>query len=125
MEDILGYLLIGGFIAFTVLAEIRKKAKENASKEVMHHDSPAPTSPQSMQTSTHRQINRPETARNNFISINETKSAIYEGERSTHEIHKSQMKDMSKNAPISDYHISSAEEVRRAIIWSEILRRKY
>lgn len=124
MEDIWGYLLIGGFIAFTVLAEIRKKAKENASKEVVRQESTLSTSTKSMQTSTHRQVNCQKPANNNLMSAHDAQST-QSGSGLIDDARKMHLKDMTKSTPISDYHISSAEEVRRAIIWSEILRRKY
>ena len=121
MDDLLGYLVLALFIGFSVFSEIRKKAKEK--KSVPHPDSHPSTFESSLETKTSISPPQNEKRRDHYRPLCDNTSTMPQKPQPS----KNCMEDQSdvNSSGSSPYTISSAEEARRAIIWSEVFRRKY
>lgn len=122
MEDIMQFLVIAGIIAFGVYRQFAKdKAKNAENAQPMprpEYEMETPAMPDSPQKRT------PKKQRHHPLP--------QEGVRTTPNPRLHSSSDIATAPTIeveeigdSKYSIHSAEEARRAIIWSEILQRKY
>ncbi len=124
MEDIFQVLLIIGFIAIGVFRQINKeKSPKNTDSEIpMPIPAPTVSGPYPQQKSP--ETKKPANSRKKQIT-----SPIEEGVRTTHVpppiSTPPQSPAPTEAAEKSEYSIDSPEDARRAIIWSEILQRKY
>ncbi len=121
MEDIIQFLLIIGFIAIGIFRQVAKaKSKNEAENEIpMPIPVPPPFTDPSVIQKAPQKTNK---KRNQFTP------PIEEGVRTTHVPPISappQQTTETEPADRSEFAIDSPEEARRAIIWSEILQRKY
>ena len=121
MEDIMQFLVIAGIIAFGVY---RQYAKEQAKKSENERSMPLPKSeveaPMMSPPPPKRTVKK------------EKQPLPVEGVRTTHNPRSHNSSNTAAAPPTqkeeagdSEFSIHSAEEARRAIIWSEILQRKY
>ena len=126
MEDFLKFLLIAGVIIIGIVKEAKKnKAKKDKNKR------PAPTitpmfetAPEAVPMPIHKSERKQEN-RSPFGTLGTLGNRMdLEGQRST-QIPASHMPSEEPSAPESEFTIHSTEEARRAIIWGEILQRKY
>ena len=118
MEDIIKFLVVAGTIAFGIYRQFSKEKKENADYENPTSDSPDEIETPPPTIFTTKPVHIP--PHNLFSS---------EGVRSTRTQHSSTtpppQENKTKQNRDQSYTIHTAEEARRAIIWSEILQRKY
>ena len=124
MEDVLKFLVIIAAIAIGIAQQYKKEAKKKAS--ATPHPHPA------AETET---VERNETPRRSIIPENEP--FIPRHSQPVHTAHRPEPSKRTttpappaKAAPAvedngPEYTIRSAEEARRAIVWGEILKRKY
>ena len=124
MEDVLKILLILGFIIFGVVKKARKEAKDNAPWD--ESDMPAPQPEREIQVETVPETPRPEARpkATDAFPPRRRKASVQEGARTTRPASPI-LNESPAPPPSPDVDIHSLEEVRRGIIWSEILKRKY
>ena len=134
MEDVLKILLILGFVIFGVVKKARKEAKNDAPTN--EWDTPTPQSENPMpeawgsgeiQVETVSEAPQPAAkpkAENIFPPRHRHKAPVQEGARTTR-VASPVLNENPDSSPSPDVDIHSVEEVRRGIIWSEILKRKY
>lgn len=142
MEDILQFLFIAGLLAIGIARQYKKEAKKNADskptlpvpeiefeKEILPEDwgktyggyiPEGPASQPMMQTSkpTKKQKTTPPKP---FLKGESAYQPLVMPPSDSQPMNSTSSESEEK----SDYQIHSAEEARRAIIWSEILQRKY
>ncbi|MDE5711591.1 hypothetical protein [Bacteroides sp.] len=120
MEDIFKFLLVVGFIAIGIVKQYKKEADKNAKPDAPVPDLTGndttyggyiPEGPQ-----------KPQKARK-AGKKGKAKAAFQTPGNSTHSAPPPTEPQESEEA--SEFSIRSAEEARKAIIWSEILQRKY
>lgn len=123
MEDFLKFLAIAGVIAFGIFRQFAKEKAKNAENE---HNMPMPP------YETYEVELPPIVEKPRKQTPKSKKQALpHEGVRTTHVPLSSSAiappPPMQADEEVSDseFSIHSAEEARRAIIWSEILQRKY
>ena len=122
MEDIFQILIIVGFIVFAIFRQLTKKVTENSQdvphypeyKEGMSEDEVLVTPP--------------------FLTT-ELKSVALKHKKETFPSKKTHIRNqepilkentsMEETLSAEDFHTNSVDEVRKAVIWSEILNRKY
>lgn len=119
MEDVLQFLLVAGILAFGIFKQFNK---EKAKKKEKGSHTPAPAEynyePEFEETVLFEETQR--------LRTTPPKPAPpQEGIRSTY-VPTTRPKTIKKAEVIrNEFSIQSMKEARRAIIWSEILRRKY
>ena len=104
MEDFLKFLLIAGVILVGIFKEVNKNSKSKKAK----NNRPVPPTPSPVDVAPDA-TPMPEAAQD---ERNSRQGAHY---NTSHDSHDNK----------EDFTIHSAEEARRAIIWGEILQRKY
>lgn len=133
MEDVLKILLILGFIIFGVVKKARKEAKDNAPWDESDMPAPQPENPLpeawgsgEIQVETVPETPRPEARpkATDAFPPRRRKASVQEGARTTQPASPI-LNESPAPPPSPDVDIHSLEEVRRGIIWSEILKRKY
>ena len=147
MEDVLKILLILGFIIFGVVKKARKEAKDNAPWDESDMPAPQPENPLpeawgsgeiqenplpeawgsgEIQVETVPETPRPEARpkATDAFPPRRRKASVQEGARTTRPASPI-LNESPAPPPSPDVDIHSLEEVRRGIIWSEILKRKY
>lgn len=136
MENIMQFLVVAGMIAFGIYRQINKeKSKESEEKQRMPH----PPMPEVAEDA----IPVPEMWGRSFpyepkpvakpqTTTKTTKTVSTRPATSSQTIQKQKMASPPSSSTMQrveetheDFTIHSAEEARRAIIWGEILRRKY
>ena len=122
MDDFIGYIAIALFIGFTVFIEIRKKAKESENASVPQNPLHEPTAPYRSQKT--KQTVDARKKGGNYTPLADTKAS---SQQQHHGEKKSGTTMPHRDSPegVPNFRLTSTEEARRAIIWSEILRRKY
>lgn len=122
MEDIMQFLVIAGIIAFGVYRQFAKDKVKNAENEY-----PTPLPDYEMEAPM-----KPDFPQQRGSKKQKQQSLPQEGVRTTYNSRLHSSSDIATAPPIeeeedgdSEFSIHSAEEARRAIIWSEILQRKY
>lgn len=122
MEDIMQFLVIAGIIAFGVY---RQYAKEQAKKSGNEHSMPLPKSEMEAPM-------MPPPPPKQTVKKEKQQPLPVEGVRTTHNPRSHNSSNTAAAPPVqkeeagdNEFSIHSAEEARRAIIWSEILQRKY
>lgn len=118
MEDVLQFLVIAGVIAFGIFRQFNK---EKSNKPEKRSPIPVPEYEYEPEFEETTLFEKPQKQ----VTVPPKPSFPKEGVRSTYtpvvQPKTSKKAEISKN----EFSIQSAEEARRAIIWSEILRRKY
>ena len=132
MEDVLKILLILGFVIFGVVKKARKEAKNTPTDE-WDTPTPQPENPMpeawgsgEIQVETIPKAPQP-TAKpkaENIFPPRRHKAPVQEGARTTRAA-SPVLNENPDSSPSPDVDIHSIEEVRRGIIWAEILNRKY
>ena len=129
MEDIFKFLLIIGIIVFGIARQAKKEAKKNADKRSAM---PIPEAGNTLPE------NRNDETYGGFIpkgpepeKVTATKKASKASSRYTSSYTPTKQQIPPQETAVqetdatSEFNIRSTEEARRAIIWSEILQRKY
>lgn len=129
MEEVLKFLAIIAVIVAGIVSQVRKEAKKNAANTPRV---PMPDAPQQMPDY------RNDDTYGGFIPKGPDPIATHtpkKPKKTSSSRHSSPTPPKPKETPpeeitqetddTSDFNIRSAEEARRAIIWSEILQRKY
>ena len=120
MEDILQFLVIAGILAFGIFRQFNKeKAKKQEEKNAM----PAPEYEYEYEPEIEEKPLFEEPQKT--VMAHPKPFLSEEGTRSTHIPVRNTQTGKKAEASKNNFSIHSAEEARRAIIWSEILRRKY
>lgn len=118
MEDIMQFLVIAGIIAFGIYRQFSKENKKNAENNI-----PMPIPPHTTEPPIPLDVAIKPSRKQS------SKPLPVEGARSTNtQSHSTSLpSEEKKESDMKDceFTIHSAEEARRAIIWSEILQRKY
>lgn len=119
MEDVLQFLLVAGILAFGIFKQFNK---EKAKKQ--ENGSPMPVPEYDYEPEFEETVLFEEPKRK--MTVHPKPALPKEGVRSTYvPIAQSKTIKKAKASGKKEFSIQSAEEARRAIIWSEILRRKY
>ena len=143
MEDVLKFLLIAAVIVIGIVRQLKKEANKNADKAptmpVPETENPLPGNwgggtyggyiPEGPQQEPVIKVEKKKTAPKPFLS----NSYVPLGPEGTSSYNKTPSINPNISPPVpevqenddSEFAIHSAEEARRAIIWSEILQRKY
>jgi hypothetical protein len=125
MEDIFKFLLVIGTIVFGIVRQVKKEAKKNAGQRSAV---PIPDTKNKLPE------NRDDETYGGFIPKGpELENITITEKKSSHRTNTPLKKKFSSPVPeevqetdeVSEFNIRSTEEARRAIIWSEILQRKY
>lgn len=118
MEDILQFLVIAGVIAFGIFRQFNKEKPQKPEKR-----SPIPVPEYEYEPEFEETVLFEEPQKQ--VAVSPKLSLPQEGVRSTYT--RAAQPKTNKEAKINknEFSIQSAEEVRRAIVWSEILQRKY
>ncbi|MEG0454277.1 MAG: hypothetical protein RR559_02820 [Bacteroides sp.] len=118
MEDIMQFLVIAGIIAFGIYRQFSKEKNKNAENDIPMpippHTAEPPTPLDVVIKPSGKQPGKPLPVEGVRTTNTQSHSILPPSE----EEKESEMKDC-------EFTIHSAEEARRAIIWSEILQRKY
>jgi hypothetical protein len=138
MEDLFKFLLVAAVIAIGLVRQFKKEAKKNSeSKPVMPlpdtdmnddvfppysdqgntYGGYIPQGPPMTKQSTEENVTRPIRSK--------SKKATTSSYTSIQTAKSSPITEIKEPDETSEYGIHSAEEARRAIIWSEIIQRKY
>ena len=152
MEDVLKFLLIAGVIIIGIVKQFKKEAKKNADKkpvmpmpqpEATTMDEPTslpenwgktyggyipegPPSENVMPVEKKKSIQKNSSSSKSFLPGTATeRGSRFTDNSSKQKISPPATADPQAPEPTSEYSIHSAEEARRAIIWSEILQRKF
>ena len=131
MEDILKFLLIAAILIVAFVRQARKEAQKKAPQKtvppISGETSPLPDYPEESGTYGGYIPEGPasEPAPSPILQPRSMPSS--EGQRTTKERQpqKSDKATPPRGKAAEDFRIHSAEEARRALIWSEILTRKY
>lgn len=133
MDDILQFLVIAGAIAFGIFRQFKKTEANKSEKRI-------PTPTPEFEYETYEPENKPEfepvilPKKTSVQDIPKKKTAsayqpvlplTEEGTRATAHALSSSSLDDETSPNENEYAIHSREEAERAIIWSEILQRKY
>jgi hypothetical protein len=121
MDGILNILIIVGFIVFAILRQVLKPAEDKPQK-------PNPTVPYGMEESFPEITITPETTfRESVQTVNRPPK-----KHPTKTSNKTKPREVVSESPLqknetvnSDIDTQSIEEIRKGIIWFEILNRKY
>lgn len=129
MEEVLKFLAVIAVIVAGIVSQVRKEAKKNAAGKPRM---PMPDAPQQ------RPDYRDDDTYGGFIPKGPDPVAVHAAKKpkktssSKHSLNtppkpkETPPEEVAREADdTSEFNIRSAEEARRAIIWSEILRRKY
>lgn len=116
MEDIMQFLLIAGIIAFGIFKQYNKESKKKSEKGT---SLPVPEYEYEVEKPVVSKMERKQTLPKAKVPV------PHEGIRSTYVPTISPKKTDEVQTEDSEFSIHSAEEARRAIVWSEILQRKY
>ena len=108
MEDVMQFLLVAGILAFGIYKQFNKEKSNKPEKSM-----PMPTPEYEYEPEFEKPV----------IFEKPKPSLPQEGIRNTHA--PNNISESIKEVNRSKFSIQSAEEARRAIIWSEILQRKY
>ncbi len=123
MEDVIKFLLIIGFIAIGVFKQVSKeKSKKNAENDIPVPVPPPVPQPSSVQRKSSQKANSPKKQKQFTTHIEEGVRTAHNPPTISAPPHQT---DETESAETSEYTIDSPEEARRAIIWSEILQRKF
>ncbi|MDR0989392.1 MAG: hypothetical protein LBM06_08045 [Prevotellaceae bacterium] len=121
MDDIMQFLIVLGVIAIGIYQQYKKEAAKKASERSVLPAPPTAT-PRQAPASSRRK-------RESFLPTGDATTSSLTGSVSaspcTPNTSISPISTPPQPETESDYAIHSAEEARRAIIWSEILQRKY
>lgn len=137
MEDILKFLLVAGVIIIGFVRQARKEARHRVPTSEDENDVPfphetrplpenwegipiPPPSPRPEQTQT--RDHKPKQSPKPFIPKGRPDNRLHHKQPACRPMQEQQEKPENTAA---DIDIHSAEEVRRGIIWAEILKRKY
>lgn len=129
MDGLIDFIIFVGFIGFCIffnkINEVVKKAQQQApSKPVVVNIPPQQKSNQpSQQKNAARKVKKVNNDFNSFRQskeLNQRMEFQNEGVRSTENI----MQPL-ETQPHSEYEMNTAEDIRKAIVWSEVLKRKY
>ena len=132
MDDVLKILLILGFIIFGVVKKARKEAKNTPTDE-WDTPTPQPENPMpeawgsgEIQVETVPKASQPaaKPKAENIFPPRRHKAPVQESARTTRAA-SPVLNENPDSSPSPDVDIHSIEEVRRGIIWAEILNRKY
>ena len=116
MEDVMQFLLVAGILAFGIYKQFNKEKSKKPEKSM-----PMPTPEYEYEPEFEKPVifEKPQKK-----TVPPPKPSLpQEGIRNTHA--PNNISEPIKEADRSEFSIQSAEEARRAIIWSEILQRKY
>ena len=120
MEDVMQFLLVAGILAFGIFRQFSKEKNKKSEKR------------DSMPVPEYEYEYEPEFEEPVIIEKTYEQAAappkppvVQEGARSTYAPPSPPKTSKKAETCKNDFSIHSAEEARRAIIWSEILRRKY
>ncbi|MDR0893775.1 MAG: hypothetical protein LBN06_00500 [Prevotellaceae bacterium] len=128
MDGIIEFLILVGILAFGAIREYKKEARKNAGAKPVTPEKepeqevfvPRPFNPFEREVSLPKKTPQPKKkkqAPRPFLSQQEAVTAIEAAEPPVVEV--------EETATESEYTIHSAEEARKAIVWGEILQRKY
>jgi len=129
MDGLIDFIIFVGFIGFCIffnkINEVVKKAQQQApSKPVVVNIPPQQKSNQpSQQKNAARKVKKVNNDFNSFRQskeLNQRMEFQNEGVRSTENI----MQPI-ETLQHSEYEMNTAEDIRKAIVWSEVLKRKY
>lgn|GEM_PF-2088029 len=129
MDGLIDFIIFVGFIGFCIffnkINEVMKKAQQQApSKPVVVNIPPQQKSNQPSQPQkTARKVKKINDGMNTYRQskdITQRMEFQNEGVRSTENI----MQPL-ETQPHSEYEMNTAEDIRKAIVWSEVLKRKY
>ena len=129
MDGLIDFIIFVGFIGFCIffnkINEVVKKAQQQApSKPVVVNIPPQQKSNQpSQQKNAARKVKKVNNDFNSFRQskeLNQRMEFQNEGIRSTENI----MQPIETQSH-SEYEMNTAEDIRKAIVWSEVLKRKY
>ena len=129
MDGLIDFIIFVGFIGFCIffnkINEVMKKAQQQApSKPVVVNIPPQQKSNQpSQQKNAARKVKKVNNDFNSFRQskeLNQRMEFQNEGVRSTENI----MQPI-ETLQHSEYEMNTAEDIRKAIVWSEVLKRKY
>ncbi|WP_455584659.1 hypothetical protein [Bacteroides sp.] len=118
MEDVLQFLVIAGILAFGIFRQFNKEKPNKQERK-----SPIPVPEYEYEPEFEETILFEEPRKQ--VTVPPKSSPPQEGIRSTYVPTTSPKTTKEAKVSKSEYSIHSAEEARRAVIWSEILRRKY
>lgn len=116
MEDVMQFLLVAGILAFGIYKQFSKEKSNKPEKSA-----PIPTPEYEYESEFKEPVifEKPQKK----VAVSPKPSLPQEGIRNTHAPNSIPKTTQETNK--SEYSIQTAEEARRAIIWSEILQRKY
>lgn len=112
MEDIVKFLLVIGFIVIGIVKQSKKETDKEAEPDMPVPDAPLPTQPIAQPRKAKKKGKAKPFPQTSGPSPHSTPATPPLAEPQTPE-------------ETSEFNIRSAEEARKAIIWSEILNRKY
>lgn len=119
MEDVLQFLLVAGILAFGIFKQFNK---EKAKKQ--ENGSPMPVPEYEYEPEFEETVLFEEPKRQ--VAVHPKPTLPKEGVRSTYvPIARPKTSKKAETSGKKEFSIQSTEEARRAIIWSEVLRRKY
>lgn len=122
MDGLIEFLFFAGFVAICIFIDKMNNAIKKAPKQVTDPEPEVLNIPP--QTVTVKKVKQQpsgkRTVRTKFEDITQREQFKAEGVRSTI----TPLQPM-ETTPRSEYAINSIEEARKAIIWSEIMNRKY
>lgn len=143
MEDVFKFLLVAAVIVIGLVRQFKKEAKKNADEDTTmpmpEAGNPMPENwgggtyggyiPEGPKEEHVIKVEKKKTAPKPFISdsyvpTTSMGTTAYNKPTSTNQNASSSMPEPQENDE-SEFTIRSAEEARRAIVWSEILQRKY
>lgn len=138
MEDVFNYLIIGAALLIGIVRQFKKEADkhEKASpsvpqwtdEDVETDINTVPTTTPTTHNNGRRQFDEIKSMKSKYQSVSSQSRFAQEGTRSTLHTNISPPQSSSLHSipeEDSQYAISSAEDARKAIIWSEVLKRKY
>ncbi len=119
MDDFMQVLLIIGIIVFGVFRQINKDRKENPEEEIPTPMPPASPAPAPMEIPARKLKSKKQSTAYKPIEEGTLSTFMPPVETSPPPV------DDALPAEESEYAIQSPEDAKRAIVWSEILQRKY
>lgn len=121
MDDVLKILLVIGFLLFGFARKAKKEAKEAPLPENWGDETYGGYIPEGPDSTTEKEAQKPTEV------ITPPKATVTEGLRTTSTPPPPPAKAHAEpeKPETADIDIHSIEDVRRGVIWSEILRRKY
>ncbi|WP_291587418.1 hypothetical protein [Bacteroides sp.] len=118
MEDVMQFLLVAGILAFGIYKQFNKEKSNKPEKSM-----PMPTPEYEYEPEFEKTVifEKPQKR----VTVPPKPSHPKEGIKSTYVPTTMPKATKAEEEGKSEFSIQSAEEARRAIIWSEILQRKY